>query len=285
MGLRLLLAVYILSSAFWFTPQDSFAYGHENVCDHYTEHTASGGFADYQSHDYTNGLLNIHLKFNVQASTHTIGLVNKLLRINDCQEASAFGQWYGMSTAEIPMDVNNFSFRFTGQTGPGTYTYQIYDDDINQPLSCSGCDTQFFDMIYFGYEAPHKIRLVSYLIGPEEPPVTDRYYLTDLSSSHFITSALDIRQPADWQPAKTPVLIVPGIMGTEIFKGLEQLWPDVGRMLNPLHSDDFMDPLAFNTNGAPSDESLSVLGVLKKPSLKFDYTQNSLMIFCPQGIH
>ena len=70
-GLRLLLAVYILSSAFWFTPQDSFAYGHENVCDHYTEHTASGGFADYQSHDYTNGLLNIHLKFNVQARGHT----------------------------------------------------------------------------------------------------------------------------------------------------------------------------------------------------------------------
>ena len=47
------------------------------------------------------------------------------------------------------------------------------------------------------------IRLVSYLIGPEEPPITDRYYLTDLSSSHFITSALDIRQPADWQPPNT----------------------------------------------------------------------------------
>ncbi|MEK7618222.1 MAG: hypothetical protein AAB410_03675, partial [Patescibacteria group bacterium] len=123
-----------------------------------------------------------------------------------------------------------------------------------------------------GYEAPHKIRLVSYLIGPEEPSVTDRYYLTDLSNSHFITSALDIRQPADWQPTKTPVLIVPGIMGTQIFKETELLWPDVIRMLNPVTPDDFMDPLSFNADGTPLDTSLRIGEIIEEAGT-LDYTK------------
>ena len=274
--LRALLPIFAL---FIFPPVTVQSYGHENVCGHYTEHTASGGFADYQSHDYTNGLLNIHLKFNVQASTHTIGLVNKLLRITDCQEASAYGQWYGMSTAEIPMDVNNFSFRFTGQTGPGTYTYQIYDDDINQPLSCSGCDTQFFDMIYFGYEAPHKIRLVSYLIGPEEPPVTDRYYLTDLSSSHFITSALDIRQPADWQPARTPVLIVPGVLGTELFDNLgKQAWFDGLGMFEDNNDEFLIEILSLNQDGQ-SNNSVQLGNVIDKKEFFVNISGNPIVLY------
>lgn len=57
--------------------------------------------------------------------------------------------------------------------------------------------------------------------------------------------------------AKPPVLIVPGIMGTQIFKGTELLWPDVVKMLSPFSSDDFMDPLAFKNDGTPLDTSLS----------------------------
>jgi pimeloyl-ACP methyl ester carboxylesterase len=52
---------------------------------------------------------------------------------------------------------------------------------------------------------------------------------------------------------KSPILIVPGIMGTVILKQNNQqnelIWPDVTRMLNPFHDDSFMDPLANLSDG------------------------------------
>ncbi len=70
-----------------------------------------------------------------------------------------------------------------------------------------------------------------------------------------------------------PILIVPGIMGTEIDKGTELLWPDLARMANPFHSDDFMDPLSYQSNGLPVDTSLSIGSVLTNPDQVFDYSE------------
>jgi hypothetical protein len=58
---------------------------------------------------------------------------------------------------------------------------------------------------------------------------------------------------------KTPVLIVPGIMGTEIFKDLNLLWPNVGRMITDI-GDEFMDPLQF-------DESLNPISNLTRGNI------------------
>lgn len=85
---------------------------------------------------------------------------------------------------------------------------------------------------------------------------------------------------------KTPVLIVPGIMGTEMEKNGELLWADLPRMANPFNTDSFMDPLAFMEDLAPSDLNVSVLGVIKKkttPIKDFDYTEGLIAEFTAQG--
>lgn len=83
-------------------------------------------------------------------------------------------------------------------------------------------------------------------------------------------------------PSKTPVLIVPGIMGTEIFKDSELLWPDVKRMLLSV-GDSFMDPLAFKEDGNPLDTSLQIRNVLAKPAIKFDYAKELMDDFQSQN--
>lgn len=55
---------------------------------------------------------------------------------------------------------------------------------------------------------------------------------------------------------KTPILILPGMLGTEIYKDDSLLWADVPKMVNPLNTDSFMDPLQFQTNLEPSDGGL-----------------------------
>jgi len=79
----------------------------------------------------------------------------------------------------------------------------------------------------------------------------------------------------------TPVLIVPGIAGTEMEKESNLLWANVPKMiLSP--SDSFMDPLAFNQNITPSDSTVSISDVIKKkPSL--DYTDGLINEFTSQG--
>jgi triacylglycerol esterase/lipase EstA (alpha/beta hydrolase family) len=80
---------------------------------------------------------------------------------------------------------------------------------------------------------------------------------------------------------KTPVLIVPGIMGTELEKDGELLWADVSRMFTSI-TDNFMDPLAFNNNLTPSDGVVNTTDVIKLKSF-FDYTQGLIEEFQNQG--
>lgn len=80
---------------------------------------------------------------------------------------------------------------------------------------------------------------------------------------------------------KNPVLIVPGIMGTNIFKNTELLWPDVARMLiTP--GDNFMDPLSFQNDGNPLDNSVKIGAVIDKAS-SLHYTDKLVSDLRAQG--
>ncbi|OGI64860.1 hypothetical protein A3H53_04800 [Candidatus Nomurabacteria bacterium RIFCSPLOWO2_02_FULL_40_10] len=83
---------------------------------------------------------------------------------------------------------------------------------------------------------------------------------------------------------RTPVIIVPGLLGTEISKptddGSEKLWLDIIRNLVPF-GDEFMDPLQFNSDLTPS-ETLTIENVVGK-ILTFDYSESLVKEFKNQG--
>lgn len=70
-------------------------------------------------------------------------------------------------------------------------------------------------------------------------------------------------------PSKTPILIVPGVLGTEISRpstggsGLETLWLDLVHNLTDI-GDQFMDALQFGPDLKPIDTSLVLGDVIKK---------------------
>jgi len=80
---------------------------------------------------------------------------------------------------------------------------------------------------------------------------------------------------------KTPVLIVPGLVGTEIKDDDELLWPNLTKMLGSA-SDDFMDSLAFNKDLVPIDMSVSKKDIVKNPDNSFDYTEGLIDEFRKQ---
>lgn len=92
--------------------------------------------------------------------------------------------------------------------------------------------------------------------------------------------------------AHTPVLFIPGLMGTEIENDTTKLWMDIPAMLGSIgipfvhRGDTFMDPLAFNANGTPSDLAATTTGVItrKQGSLyDFNYTEGLTNEFVSRG--
>lgn len=81
--------------------------------------------------------------------------------------------------------------------------------------------------------------------------------------------------------AKNPVLIVPGVMGTEMKKGEEKIWPNVPKMITNI-TDDFMDVLSFDGNLKPTDEEVYGNNVIREEPL-FDYTNGLMNEFTGQG--
>lgn len=84
---------------------------------------------------------------------------------------------------------------------------------------------------------------------------------------------------------RNPVIIVPGVMGTEISRptddGLEKLWLDLAHNLTDI-GDEFMDALQFNDDLTPMDTSLIVGDVIGKV-LFLDYSDGLMIEFEKQG--
>ncbi len=81
--------------------------------------------------------------------------------------------------------------------------------------------------------------------------------------------------------ARNPVIIVPGLLGTEIYRGSEKLWLDIGRNIADA-GDQFMDVLQLNEDFSPSDVTLYLGDVIRKVSI-FDYSDNLVKEFQGQG--
>ncbi len=82
--------------------------------------------------------------------------------------------------------------------------------------------------------------------------------------------------------AREPVLIVPGILGTEMKKGDELLWANILSMLTSV-SDSFMDPLQFKSELTPLDTELSIANLVGEPFPGWHYSDLLINEFKNQG--
>ena len=114
--------------------------------------------------------------------------------------------------------------------------------------------------------------------------VTSANFQNAVGGTEDVFFVLEGERPA----AREPVIIVPGILGTEIFKGDQKLWLDLGKVLYNF-GDEFMDPLRFTTALKPLDDSVSIGDVIRKEidpilGLKvYDYIGNLIDLLRQQG--
>lgn len=88
------------------------------------------------------------------------------------------------------------------------------------------------------------------------------------------TGYVDAIQENFFTPVENPVLIVPGLMGTELKNGDDLLWSDLQEMFFNV-GDRFLDPLSFNSSMMPSDQSILSSNMIKLqelPSYAYDYS-------------
>ncbi len=109
-------------------------------------------------------------------------------------------------------------------------------------------------------------------------PITNGVLITPVSFSSITCNFTNSKQNS-----KTPVLIIPGTLGTEIWNGGERLWFNLDKMKNPLDGNSFMDPLAFKPDGTPLITGLIANPVLGQPVESFDYSKALITDLQNQG--
>ena len=93
---------------------------------------------------------------------------------------------------------------------------------------------------------------------------------------------VDLIEEGILENSKNPVLIIPGLMGTEIKNGDDLLWLDLDEMLLDV-GDEFLDDLQFNSNLTPT-ENLYIANTIKRiePAIglvDFDYIDGLIKEF------
>ncbi len=94
---------------------------------------------------------------------------------------------------------------------------------------------------------------------------------------HFVSAQLQIPP----QLSRSPIIIVPGTLGTEMYNGTDKLWPNIPMMVAS-KGDRFMDPLAFSTAGVPVETGV-LTGQVITQELSFDYTNSLIRDLQSQG--
>src|SRR3989344_9617066 len=185
------------------------------------------------------------------------------------------GMWGDKQGYAWPTGVSHLVLRYAedNPTLPGMYHFNAYDGDTGAHLSLD--PNTPLGMLAGFYTYPSNRPIHRIIIGNRDAT----NFSWDTETGDLISTAA---LPVKITPVKTPVLIVPGILGTDITKGSEKLWLDLGHNFTDV-GDQFMDPLQLNADLTPSDTSLSIGDVIRKPSILFDYTDGLIKEFKNQG--
>ncbi len=235
------------------------------IAENITVTCGDGAFSEYTpfssipTYDYgPDGLVRFHLSLTPDgwlSNNFTSRYYRFSHYASDCESISS-----NQIPGSIPSGVSHLLIKVI-ETSPGWYSFEFYNEDTGDlfagkdsfPPPFSEPVVQVSTFYTFG---------VSNMYGYYERGVW--------------TPTVPVKDP-NFVATKTPVLIVPGILGTEVLKGSETLWADIEKMILPYYSDSFMDPLAFKSDLTPLDYSLQLAGVIRKKTKHIN--QNEVTLF------
>ena len=213
-----------------------------------TTFSATGYLYDptFQSEEYVNGFLNIHLRMLPKYNDGRNWVVGFNLYRADCTF-----QWVQISMPAFAIPAGNidYSVRFTSATH-----FDIWDDDTQTMLTAP-----------VGYTWVTDLPATIPADGSQYTQVSFEGYVQDEGTDVISTSAPVQGSPP---PQRDPVIIIPGMLGTNMQDQDVVLWPNLADMLlDPTST--FMNPLAMNSNGTPTDANVFPNGILTAVNYTF----------------
>ncbi len=239
--LKNLLLIFAVSAVLW--PASVFADDPGDVGPQLPDQCRSffnnGGylFDDLEQATYSNGFLEMHFKLKEPYNDGRGWFAKVFMHKLDCTTTS-----YQASNALIgplPSKMQLYSVRFSNETH-----YDLWDDEIDLKIDCDGCsgDIPTGDYSRISYSG-----------------------LRDGGATFFHSADYAIKQV---QPAPNPLLIVPGVTGTELLLNAKPVWLDLPQLLIN-SSDDFMNVLDFNGQGLAINTSVVPGQVIKSLNYSF----------------
>ncbi len=172
----------------------------------------------------------------------------------------------------------------------------IYPDDSlpnsMYTVSHSVISDNTYDGIYNG--TTYTVDFSKTYWGDPSGPKNDTTNLLGLGNAVSDGVIFDPWSKCDSNNCKTPVLIVPGVLGTEMSKqtdsGPEKLWLDIEHTITDW-GDEFMDSLQFTKDLKPTNDAISLGDIIRKKSVSvsddeiifFDYAAHLIDEFENQG--
>lgn len=159
-----------------------------------------------------------------------------------------------------------------------SFNFPIYNNCNlkNNPLTNFG--------VYFN--GPDGLRYpegVYFLASNQNPVPYVGIYFWDHDHGSFLDD-YDIKTEIATKDAtefKTPVLFIPGVLGTNLNEGDERLWLNFAKSLTD-HGDEFMDDLLFNENFS-SGHNIVTSDIVRNPSNLFNYSQGLINMLSIRG--
>lgn len=232
-------------------------------------------------YDYTSdGFLEFHFRLTDPTWKYNFG--QEKIYDQNCNPIIGGTGSFDVKKGFIWPGVNHLILRYVDDIYPGYPHFNAFNGDTGAPISLDTTTAMgFMSRDNVGFLSQPSIRLV---FGNRYISSSDPDFWNTETGDLISTPALPMRIT----PPKTPVLIIPGVLGTDINKGSDKLWLDLGYNFTDI-GDQFMDPLGFNTNLTPSDTSLFVGEVIREATMtpstlvNFNYSKGLIDLFTSQG--
>jgi hypothetical protein len=214
-------------------------------------------FDKYEKTEYLAGFLTMHFHLKDQYNDGRGWWDKFFLHKTDCS-AIPFVTPLGQ-VEKVRPKMQQFSLRFNSPTH-----YDLWDDEQDIRIDCIGCsgDLPSGDYATISYSGER-----------------------DAEATFFHSGSFPIKESDS--KVLDPVLIIPGLMGTEMNLNDVNLWPNLGSMVvNP--SNDFLDPLAFNPQGMAINQSVVTGQVLSSINYlfgSFHYSDSLVVALEKVGYH
>lgn len=190
-------------------------------------------FKYFEEHEYgPDGFLILRFKLKTPYNDGRGWMARVYFHQSSCATEVYQPQEGGVS---ITPGIQNYSFRFTSR-----YHYDIWNDEHDVKIECPGCSVDI----------------------PEDKEYDTLSFSGSLDGGASIFHSSSFKTSQEVIQQKLPIVIVPGLLGTELHLPEEKVWPNLLSIVSS-REDNFMDHLAMEQDGDPLNQRLFVGPVLE----------------------